>query len=562
MAFDGIITRAVISELNTVLEGAKVNKILEPNKNEIIIETYNNGERYYLQLSVNPESCRICLTSHLKSNPQNAYNFCMLLRKYLVGTRIVSITNYDLERTVEIKFEGYNELNDLVKRKLYIEIMSRQSNIILTNEKEIIIDTLKHLDSGNRALLPAHPFTYTPILKVSFIDIENFEEFYELVDESAETTITRKLSDIFIGFSRTFVKNILSILNIDDENYTIEQLEKLYDYLKEVISKIDTNEVSCVDIGKDYTLQLKNKDESLQVNNFIDRYYYLKEQISVFDNSKKNLLKIIFNSLKKVYKKLENINQKLKECEDMEKYKIYGELLIANLYRLENDKNLSEIELFNYYTNENIVIKLDSKISLSKNVDKFFKKYNKLKNTLEIVSEQKIDTMKEIDYIESIIFSLENSRTMEDIDEIYQEVSEHLVVKKENNKKTNSHKAKKDEDNIPEPIEIMGYKVYVGKNNIQNNNLTLKFAKSNDIWFHTQKIHGSHVILRVENQYDDIPDEVLYECAKLAMQNSKAKNATNVAVDYCLVKYVKRAPNGKPGMVNYTNYSTIIVKSD
>ena len=560
MAFDGIITKAVISELNTVLEGAKVNKILEPNKNEIIIETYNNGERYYLNLSVNPESCRICLTTHLKSNPQNAYNFCMLLRKYLVGTRIVSITNYDLERTVEIKFEGYNELNDLVKRKLYVEIMNRQSNIILTNEKEIIIDTLKHLDSENRALLPAHPFTYTPIQKVSFIDIENFEEFYELVDESQEISITKKLPEIFIGFSKIFVKNILNILNINDDNYSIEELEKLYDYLKELISKIDTHEVSCVEVENGYTIVLKSKSEELQINKFIDKYYYLKEQNSVFNNSKKNLLKIISNSLKKVYKKLENINQKLKECEDMEKYKIYGELLIANLYRLENDKNLSEIELFNYYTNENIIIKLDSKISLSKNVDKFFKKYNKLKNTLLIVSEQKQETMKEIDYIESIIFSIESSKTMEDINEIYEEVSENLVVKKENNSKLN--KTQKTENNIPEPIDIMGYKIYVGKNNIQNNDLTLKFAKPNDLWFHAQKVHGSHVILKVENQNDDIPDEVLYECAYLAMKNSKAKNSTNVAVDYCEIRFVKRMPNGKPGMVNYTNYNTIIVKND
>ena len=560
MAFDGIVTKAVISELNKVLIGAKINKVLEPNKNEIILEVYNNGEKYFLQLSINPESCRIGLTSHLKANPQNAYNFCMLLRKYLIGTRIVSITNYDLERTVEIKFEGYNELNDLVKRKLYVEIMSRQCNIILTNEKEIIIDTLKHLDNNNRSLLPAHPFVYTPITKVSFIDVENFEEFYELVEESGENTITRKLSEIFIGFSKIFVKNTLNKLEIDDEKYSIEELEKIYDYLKDLISKIDSNEVNCVDLGKDYTIEIGNKNDELQINKFIDKYYYYKEQNLVFNNSKNNLLRIISSSLKKVYKKLENINQKLKECENMDQYKIFGELLIANLYRLENDKNLSEIELFNYYTNENIVIKLDSKISISKNVDKFFKKYNKLKNTLEIVSEQKVETMKEIDYIESIIYSIDNAKTMTDIDEIYIEVSENLVIKRENNNKNNT--IKKNEDNIPEPIEIMGYKVYVGKNNIQNSNLSLKFARPNDIWFHTQKIHGSHVLLRIENLNDDVPEEVLYECAKLAMKNSKAKNATNVAVDYCEAKFVKRAANGKPGMVNYTNFSTIIVKND
>ena len=178
----------------------------------------------------------------------------------------------------------------------------------------------------------------------------------------------------------------------------------------------------------------------------------------------------------------------------------------------------------------------------------------------EIVRFLKVYTDFEIDYIESIIYSIDNAKTMTDIDEIYNEVSENLVIKKDNVNKTNN--IKKDDNNIPEPIEIMGYKVYVGKNNVQNSNLSLKFAKPYDIWFHTQKIHGSHVILRVENQLDDIPEEVIYECAKLAMKNSKAKNSTNVAVDYCEAKFVKRAANGKPGMVNYTNFNTIIVKND
>lgn len=558
MAFDGVVTKAIISEMNTVLEGAKVNKILEPTKNEIIIETYNNGEKHFLLLSINPENCRLCLTAHLKSNPQNAYNFCMLLRKYLLGSKILSVTNYDLERTVEIKFEAYNEFNDLVKRRLYIEIMSRQSNIVLTNENGIIIDALKHFDTGNRTMLPAHHFEFAPILKISFIDIENFEEFYELLYQNQEVSISKQLPDIFIGFSKTLIKRCLEVLNIDDHKYSIEDLERLYDYLKSIIENINTEKISCMQYEKDYTIAFEKKNGKLQVNRFVDDYYYHKETNAVFINSKNNLLRVISNSLKKVYKKIENINQKLKECEDMEKYKIYGELLIANLYRLDNDKNLDEVEVFNYYTNENIIIKLDSRISISKNVDKFFKKYNKLKNTLSIVSVQKQEAMKEMDYIESIIFSLDNAKTMDDIDEIYQEVSENLIVKKE---KSSQSKKEQKEGNIPEPIDILGYKVYVGKNNMQNNNLTLKFAKSNDIWFHAQKIHGSHVILRVENSNEDIPKDVLYECAKLAMKNSKAKNATNVPVDYCLIKFVKRAQNGKPGMVNYTNYSTIIVKN-
>ena len=559
MAFDGFVTKAVINELNKVLIGAKVNRVLQPTKNEIVFETYNNGERYFLQISTVADLCRISLTKNLKPNPQNAYNFCMLLRKHLVGSRITEISNYDLERTAQIKFEGYNELNDLVKKRLYVEIMSRQSNIILTNENNIIIDSLRHFDGNLRELLPAHPFKFTPILKKSFIELENFDEFLELVYENGEEKISQKLPEIFIGFSKTLVLEAIKIVEIDDETYNEYDLERLYNYFKELIKKLDENKVPCVQTDKDFTLILKEKKEKLQINNFIDEYYFLKEQKNIFNNSKNNLLKIISASLKKVYKKLENINQKLKECEDMEKYKLYGELLTANLYNINSNQNLSEIEVFNYYENKNIIIKLDSKVNVSKNIEKFFKKYKKLKNTLSIVSDQKRQAVREIDYIESIIFSLDNSKTMQDIDEIYEEVSENFVTKKEINLKKQKNVKKKDREIKIEPINVMGFNVYIGKNNIQNEFLTLKFASKEDIWFHTQKIHGSHVILKTEG-IEEVPNEVLYECAKLAMQNSKAKNSSNVPVDFCKVKFIKRSASGKTGMVNYTNYNTIFVK--
>jgi predicted ribosome quality control (RQC) complex YloA/Tae2 family protein len=244
----------------------------------------------------------------------------------------------------------------------------------------------------------------------------------------------------------------------------------------------------------------------------------------------------------------------------METYRLYGELLTANLYRLNNNQNLKEIEVFNYYTNENIVIPLDSKINVSRNVEKFFKKYNKLKNALQIVTVQKKEAQREINYIESIIYSLEASKTMEDIDEIYEEVSENFVSKKDiklNNQ--NRTKFRKKEELQIKSVDIQGFKVYIGKNNKQNDYLTLKFAKPDDIWFHAQKIHGSHVILKTNGQ-DEIPEEVLFECAKLAKENSRSGSSSNVPVDYCKVKFIKRSPSGKLGMVNYINYSTIIVK--
>ena len=561
MAFDGFITKSIVSELNQSLIGAKVNKIFEPTKNEVILSLYNNGKNYSLNLCANPEFCRICLTSYSKPNPQNALNFCMLLRKYLVGGKIVKISNFDLERTVEIQFECYNELNDLVVRKLFIEIMSRQSNIILTNENNIIIDTLKHFDNNVRELLPAHEYVFAPITKVSFLELTNFDKFLEIFNNSGSIiSLTKFFVDTFIGFSKPFIKEILRHLKISDTEYTEENLREIFEYLRNIVNNFGTTNIFCKKISeKDYTLAFGDSpevdDNDLNhINYFIDEFYYRKEQNSLFDNSRNNLLKIVSVSLKKVYKKLENINFKLKECEKMDTFRLYGELLTANLYKFTNSPNLPEVTLENYYDNNSpITIPLDSSLSVNKNIEKYFKKYTKLKNALSIVSEQKKEAVKELDYIESIVFNLSNARTLNDINEVYEEISQNVVTKKEISK-NEKNKIVKKQDSSKIDLESMlidGYTVYIGKNNIQNDYISLKLSNPNDVWFHAQKIHGSHVLLRnPENlELDEIPENVLFNCAKLAKENSKASDSLNVCVDYCLAKFVKKASGAKPGDV-------------
>lgn len=572
MAFDGFITKSIISELKKSIIGAKVNKIYEPTKNDVILSLYNNGKNYNLSLCTNPEFCRICLTNYSKPNPQNALNFCMLLRKYLVGGKIINISNYDLERTVEIQFECYNELNDLVVRKLFIEIMSRQSNIILTNENNIIIDTLKHFDNNSRELLPAHEYTFTPINKISFLEIKSFENFLEIINASGSIiSLTKFFIDTFIGFSKPFVKESLKLLSISDSKYTENDLNKFYNYLKDLINNFGTQNIYCKKISeKDYTLIFgestePDEEDLLHINCFIDDFYYDKEQDSLFTNSRNNLLKIVSASLKKVYKKMENINIKLKECEKMDTYRLYGELLTANLYKFTNSPNLSEVTIENYYDNNNpITISLDNSLNINKNIEKYFKKYNKLKNALSIVSEQKKETVKELDYIESIVFSLSTARNLNDINGVYEELSQNVVTKKAINKKEKNNIVKKQESNKIElqSIIVDGYTVYIGKNNMQNDYLSLKFANPNDVWFHSQKIHGSHILLRnPENlELDEIPENVLFNCARLAKENSKASDSLNVCIDYCFAKFVKKVSGAKPGMVIYNNFKTIIVK--
>lgn len=572
MAFDGFITKSIITELKQTIIGAKVNKVYEPTKTDVVLSLYNNGENYLLNLCANPEFCRIHLTNYSKPNPQNAYNFCMLLRKYLMGGRIINISNFDLERTVEIQFECYNDLNDLVIRKLFIEIMSRQSNIILTNDKNIIIDTLKHSDLSSRELLPAHEYTFAPINKISFLNLNSFNEFFEIFKKETSSlenvSLSKFFTNTFIGFSKPFIKENLEIMHISDNEYSKEDLEKIYNHIKEIISFMGTNKVSCKEIGsKDYTL-VSNKmmEESQSINHFIDEFYFNKEQNSLFINSRNNLLKIVSSSLKKTYKKLENINQKLKECDDMDKYRLYGELLTANLYKFNSNTNIPSATVDNYYNNnEPITIPLDISLNVQKNIEKYFKKYNKLKNALSIVSLQKKEAEKELDYIESIVFNLSNARTLNDINGVYEEIAENVSTKKaiaKQEKNKNIKKKASSEIIEFETQTIDGYTVYIGKNNMQNDYISLKLANPNDIWFHTQKIHGSHVLLRnSENQeIDDIPENVLFNCAKLAKENSKASTSLNISVDYCYAKFVKKASGARPGMVIYNNFKTIIVK--
>lgn len=559
MAFDGFVTKCIVSELNSVLINGKINKVFQPNKNEVLLGIYASGKNYALNICIDSSLCRLHLTTHAKPNPLQATNFCMFLRKYLIGMRVQSIHSYDLERIVKLDLEGYNELNDLVTRKLIIELMGKHSNIILVNENNTILDSLRHVDidsHSNRDILPAHKYEYPTLTKVSFLELSNFEEFYSLVNK-------QDLANTFIGFSKPFVQSIFDKLNMSDTpNLSKEQWQKVYEHLKTITSKICSNNLSCehytINKKADFVVSLTSHEDNLHFNFFVDDFYYHKELDTHFKSYKNSVLKLLLAHLVKYEKRLKNINDKLQECKEMDTFRIYGELLTANLYQAPQE-HLSSITLENYYNNNQpITIALDKRFSVADNAKRYFKKYHKLKNALAVVTLQKADTAKEIDYIESIIFELEASKTITDIDSIYTEISENLLgtilSPKANSKKK---KTQTPSSLLPQKLEIDGYTVFVGKNNKQNDYLTTKYAHANDIWFHTKDIAGSHVILKTEGQ--EITDDILLKCATLAATHSKASQSSNVAVDYTFVRYVKKPSGAKPGMVIYTNQKTLYV---
>lgn len=567
MAFDGIVTKSIVAELQNNIIGAKINKVFEPSKNEIILGLYSNKKNLALNLCINPSNYRINLTTNSKPRPFKAPNFCMLLRKHLIGNRIVDISTFDLERVIVFTLEGYNELNDLIQKKLIVELMGKHSNIILINNSNRIIDSLRHLDStqkSSRDILPARVYEFPTTNKISFLNINRFEEFYKIILPKLEnSSLSKSISNTFTGISNSFILSCLNELNCKNINDKTT-IESLFYYMKNIINNIGTKNVSCKllstndKINNDYSVVLQENNSLFNINFFIDDFYTNKENTEMFKTYRNNVLKLILSELQKYTKRLANINKKLSECNNMEIYRLYGELLTANLYKLHN--NTDSITVENYYENNSpITIPLDIRFSPAKNVQMFFKKYSKLNNALKVVQLQKKDTEKNLNYIESLVFSIENSNTISEIDEIYTELSESALFKDVlSNKNKSTNKKTSNAISSPKEFKIDGFTILVGKNNKQNDYLTLKIANRNDMWFHTQKIHGSHVILKCDNNVSPT-QEILIKCAELAAYYSKAKQSSNVPVDYTLVKYVKKPSGAKPGMVTYVNYKTIFV---
>lgn len=555
MAFDGIILKALTCDFKENLIGARVNKIVQPSKFEVVLNLYNKSN-FNLDICIHPDYYRMCLTNLSKPNPTNALNFCMLLRKYLTSSKITAIESIDLDRVVYIDFQGSNELKDTTNFRLVVELMGRRSNIILLNKNGYILDSVKHIVTADREVLPARFYEYPKSTKLSFLELSDFDEFYAILSKQHCDNLAQYLSDTFTGFTNTFILNILNDLSISNSSTDVNELRMIYDYIKNLIANFGTDNVSLKKIDTDYALELMHADETL--SEFLDKFYFEKELNNNFLSAKSELSKAVLSSLKRASKKLENINKKLQSCNNMEKYQLYGELLTANLYRFKGPLAEPKVCVENYYDNNNpLEINLDTSISYSKNAERFFKKFNKLKNTYQVVTVQKRETELELEYIESIIYSISNAKTIVDIEEIHNEFSENVLLKKYNYKSFQKINPDKNLVNNLNKIVINNHDVYIGKNNKQNDYLTFHFADKSDLWFHAQGFHGAHVILKTSGKMPD--EDTIFKCAQLAKQNCKASLERNVSVDYTYIKYVKRHHSGKTGMVNYTNYKTIIV---
>ncbi len=540
MPMDGLTIKATVFELNNCLCCARVDKINQPENDELHILLRNNGRNYKLLLCSNANFARINITEITKPNPTTPTSFCMLLRKHLAGAKINRFEQISNERIVTIFFDCLNDFSEPVTKKIIIEIMGKHSNIIFLDENNRIFDSIKHVNSlmsRVRIIQPGLQYVLPPSQdKINPFQQKNFEE-----------TSARIIADKYMGVSRQSAEEIAYRYNYDInafKNYL--NLFEENEYTPVVLKNENGEPVDFYPIFQQRFLP-QNQVVCASISEAIDDYYILKDRVQRINERAHGLRIKLNNLLEKAQKKKAQQEEKKIECSDIEKYRIYGELITANIYLIK--KGATEITVLNYYDNNQLTIPLDNTISPSSNAQKYFKQYNKLKTALKLLSSQMFETDKEIDFISSQLNNLEKCENESDINEIRQELVNFGYIK------TQKTKDKPVESKPMHYISTNGIDIYVGKSNLQNDRLTMKEAASDDLWLHTKDIHGSHVIVKSNN-----PDnKTIEEAALLAAYYSKAKNSSLVPVDATKRKYIKKPASSMPGKVTYTNQTTYYV---
>lgn len=573
MSFDGFVTRCVTDELRSKLLNGKIDKVYQPEKDEIILSVRTRSGNYKLLLSASASNPRIHLTEVQRENPMTPPMLCMLMRKHLAGAVIIDIKQNGFDRVVRIDTETRNELGDLCTRSVIIEIMGRHSNIILVDDSGRIMDSAKHIDftvSAVRQVLPGMTYELPPAQDKTAADSLKATELMEALAAQPEDTLMDKflLSEI-MGMSPLLAREIVYRFSGNTKMmkcevdcaafvvHTVDFLKNICGGIYEPSLVIEPSEkkpvaFSCVRLSQyEGAYKIEEYDSISEV---IDSFFEIRSRREHMNRRSAALLKLIHNNIERCQKKIVMHKEHIRSAQDRDKYKMYGDLLTANLYRIKyGDKS---VRVQNYYSEsgEKIEIPLKADISPSQNAQRFYKRYNKAKTTEKFASEQLEIAENEKYYLESVADALENADTPVELDEIRQELMTEGYIAKQNN-------AKKKQQKKSEPIKIIsvdGYEILIGRNNRQNDELTLKSAYSTDLWFHTKEIPGSHTIIRTRGT-GEAPETTMMQAAKLAAYYSKARNSSKVPVDYTLIKNVKKPNGAKPGMVIYDRYNTVYV---
>lgn len=574
MSYDGIVTRSVVNELQDALIGGRIDKVYQQEKDEILIKVYSRGENHKLVISANSSNPRMHLTKYSKENPKEPPMFCMLLRKHLIGGKVLNVEQSSMDRIVFIDISAQDELGQPTQNRIVIEIMGKHSNIILINkDDELIIDSVKRVYedmSRVREIIPGIKYVSPPDQE-KMNPLESCkDDFYSFLTSSKENLKVFKFFYFnYTGLSPLISREICFDADIDlDRNIgSLEEYEKekLYSSFRSVIERV---------VNKDYYPIIANDEDdsiiafyALDLNQFgdvekthmdsisqtLDRYYHLKDTSDRVSQKSSSLKKSISVKLDRAKSKLGKQKNELVDSKDREKYKVYGDLISANLHAIP--RGIDHVELDNFYDEnmEKLKIPLNIKLSPVQNAQKYYKRYSKLKTAYNLLLRQIPATQNEVEYLENVILSLENSDEVYEIEEIKEELVQEGYIKDSKKKKSKKSKVSKPHHYLSrDKIDI-----YVGKNNRQNDILTFKSSNRSDMWMHVQKMPGSHVI--IGNNGEEIPETTLEDAATLAAYYSKGKNSNHVNIDYTERKNVKKPRGAKAGMVIYDNFKTISV---
>ena len=568
MSFDAIVTRALTDEFNNNYIGARVDKIYQTEKDEIMINMRSKDGSFKVLVSASSNNPRFYVSKISKENPSEAPLFSMILRKNLSGSKLVKVEQFGFDRAAQFVFSGYNEFHEEALYYLVVEIMGKYSNIVLCNENHKVIDAIKRVStvmSSKREIEPGLIYERPPVFdRVSPISVDE-EDLKNMMTNNAGLELRDFLMRSFLGLSTEIAnkilfdaaiddKNLLKNLDENDANKFISSFIKTFEEVKEKnysfnIYKLSERKSAYNAINLNQYASLE-KESFPSISELLDKYYYEKDQKDRIAQRSQNMRHTISANLKRAKNKLQKQKEEMLESANREAYKVYADLISSNIHKIS--KGLREIKLENFYDNMNeISVPLDQKLSAVQNAQKYYKRYQKMKQR-EIVLEKQIEnTEDEINYLELVSDAIDRTDDVKNLDEIYFELIKNNYIKKDKKIK-----------NKPKKIAIHSIdyddtsKVYYGKNNLQNEYITFKVADKNDVWMHVKGFPGSHVVIK-SGGYPS--DELLVFAAKIAAKNSKAKDSNKVDVDFTTRKNVKKHPSGKTGLVNYVNFRTITV---
>ena len=568
MAFDGITIAAMVRELNNNLAGGRINKIAQPEGDELMITARGTEGQKRLLLSASASLPLIYFTEKNKISPLTAPNFCMLLRKHIGSARIAGIRQPGLERVVEFDLEHLNELGDPCKKMLILELMGKHSNLIFCDDKNMILDSIKHVSShmsSVREVLPGREYFITKTQdKWDPLTITQ-EEFLEKVCKKP-VSAAKALYSSLTGLSPVIAEELCYRASVDGNDSILSLNEisciHLYHTLQRMMEDVKEGNFTPniiyrgeepVEYGVFLFQQYGPEYHSVafdSVSSMLETYYASKNILTRIRQKSADLRKIVQTALERNRKKLILQQKQMKDTAKKEKYRVYGELI--NTYGYNLPEGSKSFQALNYYTNEEITIPLDETLTPAQNSKKYFDRYTKLKRTEEALTTQLADTESEIEHLESISNALDIARSESDLAQIKEELTQYGYIKRHfSGKKGAKMQAKSKPFHY---ISSDGFDIYVGKNNFQNDELTFKFATGNDWWFHAKKMAGSHVVVKTKD--GELPDRTFEEAGRLAAYYSKGRTAPKVEIDYIQKKHVKKPGGAKPGfVVYYTNYS-------